>query len=397
MGEKTTIGIYGPWAASLAAGGPLELSLRRGRFKSIAAWRKKALAKALELVAAPADSKMSDVRVGRRYEYDGLSFEEISWQLQAGPRTEAVFVKPAGARGRLPAVLALHDHGGQKYFGYKKIVRTGPHMHPVIAAHQKGDYEDTAWVNEIAKRGYAVLAHDTFAFGSRRVLYKDVLDAIVGKSSTLHQQSGEISPRRGGRKEPRIADAGAIAEYNSFAGAHESVMAKSLFCAGTTWPGVTFSEDKRALDYLLSRKDVDPSRVACCGLSGGGLRTVYLAGLDHRVKAAVCVGFMSTWRDFLLYKTWTHTWMTYTPLMPKYLDFPEIFALRAPLPSLVLSCTEDPLYTVPEMKRADSILKAVFKKAGAPGNYRTVFYPGGHKFDRAMQRDAFDWLESLLR
>ncbi len=222
-----------------------------------------------------------------------------------------------------------------------------------------------------------MLVSDAFAFGSRRVRYEDLSDSI-----------------RRGRK-----DAGTPEDmkgYNDFAGQHESVMAKSLFCAGTTWPGVTVAEDMVAVDYLLSRKDVDAKRVACCGLSGGGLRTTYLAGLDHRVKAAVCVGFMSTWDDFLLNKSWTHTWMTYAPLLPNLLDFPEILGLRAPLPTLVQSCTEDPLYTVPEMKKADRVLKAVYRKAGAPKNYKTLFYPGGHKFDREMQSVAFDWLEKVL-
>ena len=376
---KTTIGVYGPWAASLSGGRLPELSFRRKEFKSLAAWRRIALAKTLELLAEP-PSRLADVRIGKRFEYDGLAFEEVSWQLPCGSRTRAVFVKPVGAKGRLPGILALHDHGGIKFFGYRKIVRTGPRRHPVIALHQKNDYGGAAWVNEIAKRGYAVLCHDVFAFGSRRVRCADVIDGIVA-----------------GRKERRKATSAAVREYNEFARAHEHVMAKSLFCAGTTWPGVTLSEDRRALDYLVSRKDVDPRRVGCCGLSGGGLRTAYLAGLDHRVRASVCVGFMSTWRDFLLNKSWTHTWMTYAPLLPGYLDFPEIYALRAPLASLVQSCTEDPLYTVPEMKRADAILKAVFAKAGAPGNYRTLFYPGGHKFDLPMQKDAFDWFDRFLR
>ena len=48
------------------------------------------------------------------------------------------------------------------------------------------------------------------------------------------------------------------------------------------------------------------------------------------------------------------------------------------------------------MKRADRILKEIYAKAGAPENYRTLFYPGGHKFDLEMQRVAFEWLEKAL-
>ncbi len=105
------------------------------------------------------------------------------------------------------------------------------------------------------------------------------------------------------------------------------------------------------------------------GLSGGGLQTVFLGGMDDRSRCAICVGFMSTWKDFLMSKSFTHTWMAYAPLLPKYLDFPEILGLRAPLPTLVQSCTEDDLYTLPEMRRADDQLREVFAKCNAAERY----------------------------
>jgi hypothetical protein len=174
-------------------------------------------------------------------------------------------------------------------------------------------------------------------------------------------------------------------------------MAKSLFSAGTTWPGVFFSEDRVALDILCAREDVDSARIGCGGLSGGGMRTVFMGGLDPRITCAVCVGFMTTWKDFVLHKSYTHTWMTYVPLLPNELDFPEILGLRAPLPTLVLNSTDDELYTLSEMKAADQILTDVYKKANSAEQYQGKFYPGQHKFDLHMQRDAFDWFDRWLK
>ena len=174
-------------------------------------------------------------------------------------------------------------------------------------------------------------------------------------------------------------------------------MAKSLFCAGTTWPGVFTAEDQRALDVLCARPDVDPGRVGCAGLSGGGLRTVYLAGLDDRIACACCVGMMTTWRDYLLNKCYTHTWMIYIPGLPLDLDYPEILGLHAPRPTLVLNDIEDGLFTIDEMRRADRILGEVFAKAGAADRYKCSFYPGPHKFDLPMQAEAFAWFERWLK
>ncbi len=309
----------------------------------------------------------------------GLHIEELTWQLPYGPQTEAYFLRPAGAPGPLPGVLALHDHSGNKYLGKRKIARTSSHVHPVAAELQDRAYGGVAWANELAKRGYGVLVPDAFAFASRRVRLADVPESLRGD---VNDEDPE---------EPAN-----IAAYNQWAAAHESIMAKSLLSAGTTWPGVFSAEDQRALDVLCARPEVDASRVGCGGLSGGGLRTVMLAGLDERVRCAVCAGMMTTWRDYLLNRSFTHTWMCYVPLLPPELDYPEILGLRVPLPSLVLNNAEDPLFTLAEMQRADEILGAVYEKAGAPDAYRCSYYPGPHKFDRPMQGEAFAWFDTWL-
>ena len=64
---------------------------------------------------------------------------------------------------------------------------------------------------------------------------------------------------------------------------------------------------------------------------------------------------------------------------------------------MVLNCNEDALYTLPEMHRADAILRETFEKGGAADAYRCNFYPGGHKFDLEMQKDAFAWFDRHLK
>ncbi|MDP2336855.1 MAG: hypothetical protein Q8N05_10480, partial [Bacteroidota bacterium] len=126
-------------------------------------------------------------------------------------------------------------------------------------------------------------------------------------------------------------------------------------------------------------------------------RTVFMGGLDPRIKCAVCVGFMTTWKDFIINKSYTHTWMTYVPMLPKELDFPEILGLRAPLPTLVLNDSDDGLYTLQEMEGANKILSEVYKKADAESKYKCSFHPGPHKFDKKMQTEAFNWFDQWLK
>ncbi len=378
--QLSIIGQYGPWASSLTASKLPSHSFRNTSWTSIHKWRQAAVAKLKERLGLPNIGGLPKVTIKKQYVYDGLQIEEMTWQLPYGRPTEAVLLKPANVNKRLPGILAFHDHGGNKYFGTRKITRTSADQHPMMKEHQKVYYSGYAWANEIAKKGYVVLVSDSFTFASRRVMIQDVPD---------HLRRGLTD------NDPEHPEN--IKAYNQWAGDHEHIMAKSLFCGGTTWPGVFFAEDQKALDVLCARPDVDVDRIGCCGLSGGGLRTVFMGGLDPRIKTAVCVGFMSTWKDFIMNKSYTHTWMTYVPILPNEMEFPEILGLRVPLATLVLNDIDDTLYTMPEMKKADDILSQVYKKANAADRYKCSYYPGPHKFDDKMQSEAFSWFDRWLK
>src|SRR5205085_5371564 len=132
--------------------------------------------------------------------------QELTWQLPYGPPTEGILLKPQNAPGPLPGILALHDHGGNKYFGAQKIVRTSDKQHPMLVEHQKTYYGGFAWPNEIARRGYVVLVPDAFPFASRRV---NIADVPVRQRQNL--------------KDPDIANPSTeeIERYNQWAGDHE--------------------------------------------------------------------------------------------------------------------------------------------------------------------------------
>jgi dienelactone hydrolase len=349
-------------------------------FTSVDGWRPVARARYREALMGPGGAATPVASVQHQLEFDGLSIEHLTWQLPFGPPTEAIVLKPAGARGRLPGVVGLHDHGGNKYFGVRKITRISKDPHPLMVKHQERYYGGAAWANDLARRGYVVLVHDTFTFGSRRMRLGDL-------PANIRNNLVEANPEAEDE----------IQRYNQFAGGHEHLIAKSLFCAGMTWPGVFVFDDQRALDYLASRPDVVATKLGCCGLSGGGLRTVMLTGADERIRCSCCVGMMTTWRDYLLNKCYTHTWMCYVPGLSRDLDYPEVLGLGVPNPVLVLNNRQDALFTMPEMERADRILTEVYKKAGAPDRYRASFYDGPHKFDLEMQKEAFAWFDRWLK
>ncbi|MHC4716302.1 MAG: dienelactone hydrolase family protein [Planctomycetota bacterium] len=314
-----------------------------------------------------------------RGEFEDLAVEHLRWRLPYGPPTDAVVLKPAATAGPLPGVVALHCHGGVKYFGRRKLARWRE-PHPLMAAHQEQYYGGRGWANTLARRGYVVMVHDGFAFGSRRVRLADV-----------------PAEMRDGLADPDDGDHNGIGAYNRWAAEHESLLAQTLMAAGTSWPAAMWAEDRIALDILAARDDVDPTRLGCAGLSGGGARTVYLAGLDERIAAAVCVGYMSTWRGYMLDRPRLRSWMALTPRLPAEMDFPEILALRAPAATMVLNCAEDALWSRQSMADAEAMLRDAFDNAGAGDRLCVDYCPGPHRFDAGMQDDAFDWLDTWLK
>jgi dienelactone hydrolase len=343
-------------------------------------WRTEARGKLHELLAFRPKPARMEARVERRSTLDGVEIEEVSWEVGYGERCRAWVLKPEGATGKLPAVLALHDHGGFKYYGKEKVATDGGE-YPLTGDHIARAYGGRPWANALAKEGFVVLVHDAFAFGSRRVPVETLSPRLAKRFDGLEPETDDYARA-----------------YNAFASDHETILARSFFTAGTTWAGIFAYEDRRAVDYLVTRPEVDPERIGCGGLSGGGLRTVFLAGTDARIKASVCVGFMTTWQDFLHDRVFTHTWMLYVPYCARYLDFPDILSLNAPRPTLVQYDEEDPLYSLEGQRDADRRLAATFEKMGAADGYRGSFYPGGHKFDLPMQEEAFAfWKQHLGR
>lgn len=358
---ENVLGEYGPWAKKMLADAPAKLSFLRDEFNlgGIDSWRKKARLRLLDCLAMPDSGGIPKAQVLEQVEFEGLTIQHLQWELPYGPPTKAMFLKPSNAKGKLPAILALHDHSGKKYFGHQKISRASSEMDPLIKQHVDEYYEGVWWANQMARRGYAVLVPDAFLFGSRRIRLSQVpriMRGLLVEGNPDHELD--------------------IVAYNRWASQHEHDVAKSLLCAGTTMPGVVVADDQRALDYLCSREDVDVSRIGCCGLSSGGLRTLFLAGLDDRIAAACCVGMMTTWRDLCLNKSYTHTWMIYPPGFMRDLDYPEILGLRVPLPIFVQNAEHDQLFTLSEVQRADRMLADIYKKAGAESEYKSEFILG---------------------
>ena len=142
---------------------------------------------------------------------------------------------------------------------------------------------------------------------------------------------------------------------------------------------------------------MDPDRIGCCGLSVGGFRSAHLAGLDARIKAAVVVGWMSSYGAMLRTKITSIGPMKFIPGLYRYLDLPDVAAMTAPGGLMVIHGTQDGLFTNEGVREAFDKIGKIYAKAGVPDRFEGVTYDGPHEFNAAMQDRAFAWLERWLK
>src|SRR5271165_1463393 len=177
---------------------------------------------------------------------------------------------------------------------------------------------------------------------------------------------------------------------------HEHAVSKYCTVLGTSLSAAIAHEDRVALNVLRMRTDVEPTRLGCVGLSGGGLRAAVMRATSDELAACVIAGMMSTYEGLLSDCIAPHTWMLFPAGWSEAGDWPDLAATGAPSPLLVHFLLDDALFTVDGMRNADSRIAATYAQAGEQKAYTGEFYPGPHRFDVPMQEAAFVWFQRHL-
>jgi dienelactone hydrolase len=293
--------------------------------------------------------------------------------------------RPRGGRWPAPAVVALHCHSGWYRWGREKVLEPADPAsdHPALRRLRRQNYGGRGYANELARRGYVVAVVDMFYFGERRLLWE-------------HGSWPEPY-----RNEEAVLEPDSEPWLTLLNRAHKETQARvagALFQAGVVWPGVMAWDDRRTVDFLVTREEVDPSRIGCLGLSVGGYRSALLAATDERIRAAVAVGWLCGLGEFWPVGRWPNSlgWVHYVPGMYQELDLPDAMALAAPRALLVMQNRDDLLFPRAGMERAVARIAAAYDKAGIPGRFRARIGDGPHEFNLAMQDDSFAFLDAEL-
>ena len=361
------------------------LSFLGSRWKDLEEWKQQArptFHRCLDYYPKPEPLSAELINRERR---DGFTLEAVKIRATAAYQIPAWVLIPDNLKGRVPGLVAIHDHGGAYVWGHEKII-SYPGENPALTEY-RNTYYGRPYAELLARKGYVVLVIDGFYFGERRLRPEEI--DVATAPGEMRQGLQKLSTTKTNSREW-------ISAVNQLCHQYESLTAKTIFTAGATWPGILVWDDMCSVDYLCSRPEVDATRIGCLGLSIGGLRTAYLIAADPRIKVACVTGWMTEFEAQLRNYLRSHTWMVYIPGLYSSLDLPDAASMTAPGALLVQQCDRDELYPADGMKRAVEKLNKIYAKAGIPDRFRGLFYDVGHSFRPGMQDDAFAWIEKWI-
>lgn len=214
------------------------------------------------LYPMPARTPLNAVIHGK-VKRDGFTAEKVYFESVPGFFVTGILFRPEGAKGRRPAVLCPHGHGGRLQTHSESAI-----LNEIKIGAEKfmesGRMPKVARAVTLARLGNVVLLFDMIGYADSMQL-----------SHQLAHRFAKQRPEMEGKKSWGIYSTQAELRLQSIMGLQ-------------TWNGI------RALDFLASLPDVDPKRMAVTGGSGGGTQTILLCAIDPRPIAAFPNGMVST-------------------------------------------------------------------------------------------------------
>jgi dienelactone hydrolase len=181
----------------------------------------------------------------------------------------------------------------------------------------------------------------------------------------------------------------ALGEY------HGEMTAATLLPAGIPLSGLQVYENMRAVDYLLSRPEVDGRHIGITGASGGGNQTMYAGAFDERFKAVVPVCSVGNYQAYL------GAACCMCEVVPGALRFTEegrVLGLVAPRGLMVVNATRDARqFSVDEAKKSVAFANSVFKLHNKDAGAKHAIFESPHDYNRAMREEMYGWMALHLK
>lgn len=248
------------------------------------------------------------------------------------------------------------------------LPETGNAPYPGILmplGHERGGKAHDAWQRlaiTFARNGFVILLYEPVSQGERVQLYDpDLGESKVRNSTNEHTLAGT-----------------------------QCLLLGHSFARHVIWDGL------RALDYLVSRSEVDSSRIGCTGNSGGGTLTAYLSSLDDRIKVAAPSCYLTNWKSMLETIGPQDAEQNLPPFFLDGLDQPDFVIAFAPKPYLILAAERD-FFPIAGTRQTFREVKRLYNLMGADEKLNMVEADDEHGYSKPRRLAAYRWMNRWLK
>lgn len=272
---------------------------------------------------------------------EGYRIEHIVFESQPGFYVTASLFIPAALKKRekAPAIIYCSGHAAQ---GYRSKV-----------------YQQV--IGNLVRKGFIVFAFDPVGQGERL----EYFDSAKGGS----------------------AIGGPTAEH-SYPGSQAFISGGSQ-ARFMIWDGI------RSVDYLLTRKEIDPERIGITGRSGGGTQSAYIAAFDERIKAAAPECYITNFTRLLQSIGPQDAEQNFPGGISRGIDHGDLLIVRAPKPALMITTTRD-MFSIQGARETAQSVSRVYEALGAPANFGMVEDDAPHASTRKNREAMYAFFQRHL-
>lgn len=272
-------------------------------------------------------------RVTGVIERDGYRIEKVIFDSRPNFPVTANLYLPTDREGPFPGVVGScgHSSNGKAAEAYQ------------------------AFSQGLAKLGYACLIFDPIGQGERLQYVKEDLSPEIGPGTREHLHAG-----------------------------NQQFLVGENLSMWRAWDGI------RALDYLLTREEVDTNHVGITGNSGGGTMTTWLCGVERRWTMGAPSCFVTTFLRNLENELPADTEQCPPRALALNLDHSDFLAAMAPRPVIVLAKERD-YFDVRGSHEAYERLRKLYRLLGAEENVGLFYGPTGHGFSEENREAMYSW------
>jgi dienelactone hydrolase len=176
---------------------------------------------------------------------------------------------------------------------------------------------------------------------------------------------------------------------------HGEMVGATLYPTGRPLSGIQVYENQRAVDYMLTRPEVDGDRLGITGCSGGGNQTMYAGAFDERFKAVVPVCSVGTYQAYL------GAACCMCEVVPAAMSYTEewgILSLVAPRALMLINATKDGFqFSIGEAKKSLTKARHVFRLYDVEAKAKHATFDWRHDYHQPMREEMYGWMTLHLK